>query len=85
MATLGKHSYSIYLWHMFVLAWGIPLVEGVFDVDLDAGTRLAMYFVGSFGFGIAMAKAVEVPALRIRDRWFASRSPGDRDILSAPA
>lgn len=85
LATLGKHSYSIYLWHMFVLAWGIPLVEGVFDVELDAGARLAMYFVGSFGFGIAMAKAVEVPALRIRDRWFASRSPGDRDILSAPA
>ena len=54
----------------------MPLIEAVFDVELDAGTRLAMYFVGSLGFGIAMAKAVEVPAQRLRDRWFPSRSPG---------
>jgi peptidoglycan/LPS O-acetylase OafA/YrhL len=76
LATLGKHSYSIYLWHMFVLGWGISLVEGTFDRELDSGTRLAMYFAGSFGLGIAMAKVVEVPVLRIRDRWFPSRSPG---------
>ena len=76
LATLGAYSYSIYLWHMFVIVRLIPLVEGAFDVELDSGTRLAMYFVGSFGLGIAMAKAVEVPALRIRDRWFPSRSPG---------
>lgn len=76
LATLGSYSYSIYLWHMFVVAWGIPLVEGTFDVDLDPRSRIAMYFVGSFGLGIAMAKVVEVPALRIRDRWFPSRSPG---------
>ena len=76
LATLGKHSYSIYLWHMFVLGWGIGLIEGTLDLELDAGTRLAMYLVGSFGVGIAMAKVVEVPVLRIRDRWFPSRSPG---------
>ena len=76
LATLGKYSYSIYLWHLFVLAWGIPVIEGTFAVELGAGTRLAMYFVGTFGFGILMAKAVEVPALRLRDRWFPSRSPG---------
>ncbi len=76
LATLGKYSYSIYLWHMFVLIWGIPLVQGALDAELDAGIRLAMYFVGSLALGIAMAKVVEVPALRIRDRWFPSRSPG---------
>ena len=70
LATLGQYSYSIYLWHMFVVAWGIPLVEGTLDRELDTGTRLAMYFVGSFGLGIAMAKVVEVPVLRLRDRWF---------------
>ena len=76
LATLGSYSYSIYLWHMFVVGWGISLVEGTLDVELAPGTRLAMYFVGSFGLGIAMAKVVEVPVLRIRDRWFPSRSPG---------
>lgn len=76
LATLGSYSYSIYLWHMFVVVWGMPLVEGALDVELAPGTRLAMYFVGSFGLGIAMAKVVEVPVLRVRDRWFPSRSPG---------
>ena len=75
-ATLGAYSYSIYLWHLFVVLWGMPLVEGTFDLELDAGSRIAMYFAGSFGLGIAMAKVVEVPALRMRDRWFPSRSPG---------
>jgi peptidoglycan/LPS O-acetylase OafA/YrhL len=76
LATLGAYSYSIYLWHMFVVFWGMPLVEGTFDLELDAGSRIAMYFAGSFGLGIAMAKVVEVPTLRMRDRWFPSRSPG---------
>ena len=76
MATLGKYSYSIYLWHMFVLVWGLALIEGTLDVELSASTRLALFFAGSFGLGIAMAKVVEVPVLRIRDRWFPSRSPG---------
>jgi peptidoglycan/LPS O-acetylase OafA/YrhL len=79
LATLGKYSYSIYLWHIFVSVWGIALVEGTLDRELETGTRLAMYFVGSFGLGIAMAKVVEVPVLRIRDRWFPSRSPGAVD------
>jgi peptidoglycan/LPS O-acetylase OafA/YrhL len=89
LATLGSYSYSIYLWHMFVLAWGIPLIEGTRDAELAPGTRLAIYFVGSFVLGMAMAKVVEVPALRARDRWFPSRSPGavgqgaDSGILAA--
>ncbi len=46
------------------------------DAELSAGTRLALFFAVSFGLGIAMAKVVEVPVLRVRDRWFPSRSPG---------
>jgi peptidoglycan/LPS O-acetylase OafA/YrhL len=89
LAMIGGYSYSIYLWHMFVLAWGIPLIEGTLGAELGAGTQLAIYFVGSFGLGMAMAKVVEVPALRARDRWFPSRSPGaveqgsDSGILAA--
>jgi peptidoglycan/LPS O-acetylase OafA/YrhL len=76
LAAVGKYSYSIYLWHVFVLGWGISLIEGTLDREIAPGTRLALYFVGSFGLGIAMARVVEVPALRIRDRWFPSSSPG---------
>jgi peptidoglycan/LPS O-acetylase OafA/YrhL len=75
LATLGKHSYSIYLWHMFIVVWGFPLIEGTFDVVLSSEAKLGMYLAGSFGLGVFMAKGVEVPMLRIRDRWFPSLGP----------
>ncbi|MCP5474268.1 MAG: acyltransferase [Lysobacterales bacterium] len=79
-AALGAYSYSIYLWHLPVLFWGIPLLEIALGVRLDFATTLAIYFGGSICFGVAMAKCVEVPALRLRDRWFPSRSPGAVEV-----
>jgi peptidoglycan/LPS O-acetylase OafA/YrhL len=76
LATVGSYSYSIYLWHMFVVVWGLPLIEGAIDAELAPGTRLATYLAVSFVLGMAMARVVELPALRVRDRWFPSRSPG---------
>ena len=75
LAALGKHSYSIYLWHVFLLLWGMPLLEGTMNIEMDPGSRLAIYFAGSLGVGVAMAKGIEVPTLRFRDRWFPSRGP----------
>ena len=83
-AALGRYSYSIYLWHMFIPVWGLPLIEGTLDVELTPGTRLAMYFASSFGLGVAMARIVEVPVLRFRDRWFPSSSPGAAELAKQP-
>jgi peptidoglycan/LPS O-acetylase OafA/YrhL len=75
-AALGAYSYSIYLWHLPVMYWGIPLVEQVAGFRFSLGFRAALSVTGSLAFGAAMAKLVEGPALRLRDRWFPSRASG---------
>ena len=74
LAFLGAYSYSIYLWHLMVRF----LVEDGFRALLNRppGSPLAVltYLVGAPVVGIAMAKLVEFPVLRWRDRLFPSRS-----------
>jgi peptidoglycan/LPS O-acetylase OafA/YrhL len=64
LAYIGTFSYSIYLWHM---AW-LDFISFFGIIKLPIG--LATYYVGAILSGIAAAKIVEVPALRIRDRLF---------------
>jgi peptidoglycan/LPS O-acetylase OafA/YrhL len=74
LASVGAYSYSVYLWHMPVLRWGIPLIEEVWRISLGYGVRTLVYVIASFVVGIVMAKLIEVPALRLRDRWFPART-----------
>jgi len=73
-ASLGAYSYSIYLWHVALKIWGVPLIEQALGTPLTYGVKITIYFAGAFLAGIAMAKIVELPALRIRDAWFPSRA-----------
>jgi peptidoglycan/LPS O-acetylase OafA/YrhL len=83
LATLGSYSYSIYLWHMFVIGWAIPLFELGYDMQFPFSVRLVLYVGGSLSLGALMAKLIEVPALRVRDRWFPSRSSGAPQRLAS--
>jgi peptidoglycan/LPS O-acetylase OafA/YrhL len=75
LAHMGKHSYSIYLWHFPVkLAleklFGSLLGNQAGSVVAGSITEMAAYIILSFGVGILMAKLIEFPILRLRDRAF---------------
>ena len=74
LATLGAYSYSIYLWHMPVNTWGVRLAERVYGRSLGFLVEVLVYVIGSFVVGVIAAKIIEVPTLRLRDRWFPSRA-----------
>jgi hypothetical protein len=44
--------------------------------------RQTIFLVGAFVIGITMAKLIELPTLRLRDRWFPSRTASP--ILATP-
>jgi peptidoglycan/LPS O-acetylase OafA/YrhL len=72
LARVGAYSYSIYLWHMALMRWAVPHLQDA----LSWQERQALYLAGAFVIGIAMAKLVELPTLRLRDRLFPSRAGG---------
>jgi peptidoglycan/LPS O-acetylase OafA/YrhL len=70
LARVGAYSYSIYLWHMAIMRWAVPHLQET----LSWQQRQALYLVGGFVIGITMAKLVELPTLRLRDRLFPSHT-----------
>jgi peptidoglycan/LPS O-acetylase OafA/YrhL len=69
----GRDSYSIYLWHMPVLFWGVgALVRS--HGPLDWRLYAVLYLSGALVVGIAMARLIEIPVLHLRDRLYPSRS-----------
>lgn len=70
ISKLGSYSYSIYLWHLPVLFFFVPLLDAVLGNALGFTGQTVVYLAGSLTFGVFMAKIVEVPTLRLRDRLF---------------
>jgi peptidoglycan/LPS O-acetylase OafA/YrhL len=74
LATVGRHSYSIYLWHMTVRH---ALWHEEWRLGEDAAgfaVIMPLYIVGSIALGMGMSRLVEMPVLAVRDRWFPSQS-----------
>jgi peptidoglycan/LPS O-acetylase OafA/YrhL len=77
-ATIGFYSYSIYLWHLAArsaIGKASPLLLGD---SVSPGVILCLYLVGSILIGIAAAKVIEIPFLKMRDRFYPSRSTNGR-------
>jgi peptidoglycan/LPS O-acetylase OafA/YrhL len=69
-AYVGKHSYSIYLWHVPLLVT-IPVVERkVLHTQLPFPALVAVCIVGSCALGIFLANLIEFPILKLRERFF---------------
>jgi peptidoglycan/LPS O-acetylase OafA/YrhL len=74
-AWVGYYSYSIYLWHV-VLVIVLPFIP-------SGWYRLPSYAAGVILIGVFFAKAIEVPALRFRDKVFPSnKAPRSRKSVT---
>ncbi len=71
-AALGRYSYSIYLWHFFVLYEVSFICREHLAIDERSPVPVLVYFVSSVIIGVVMSKIVEYPVLRFRDRVFPS-------------
>jgi peptidoglycan/LPS O-acetylase OafA/YrhL len=86
LAMIGRHSYSIYLWHRVVVVLGRGTWQKWLGHRPSFLVEVAVTTTGAIILGIVMSKLIELPALRLRDRWFPSpaRTPPPADA-SSPA
>lgn len=78
LAGVGRHSYSIYLWHVIAYDLVLCAITGRFVAkpawDGPYALRLALFLVVAVSVGVALSVLIEVPVLRLRDRLSPSRS-----------
>ena len=77
VAYVGRHSYSIYLWHMTVIVnvWRFTDGPGV-----TSPGHLAAFIVLGLLVGVAAAKLVELPVLRVRDCLCPAEAPAPKPV-----
>lgn len=74
LAYIGYYSYSIYLWHVPVAVHLMPWLGVPAVLPRGGVAAFLLYAATSCVAGILMAKLVEFPVLRLRDRLFPSRT-----------
>jgi peptidoglycan/LPS O-acetylase OafA/YrhL len=79
---VGARSYSIYLWHVPTGVWLFPLLRQYTADAVPTALWYALYVGGPVLIGTAFAWVIEYPVLKLRDRFFPSRS---NPLLAEPA
>jgi peptidoglycan/LPS O-acetylase OafA/YrhL len=86
LGGLGAASYSIYLWHLPVNSWFATRILATHAGEpLFYAFYLAVCVFGALLVGYAMARAVELPVLQLRDRLFPPRNPPTEALPPPPA
>lgn len=76
VAFIGLNSYNIYLWHLVVEERLVPRVHlWLFNPD-SWPIYLTLNLTLAVVCGIIMSQVVELPLLRLRNRWFRSHATG---------
>jgi len=75
-AYVGVQSYSIYIWHMAVLIWILPLMVNAFGLHLNPTLQFIIYLIASLTIGCILGELIERPMLALRDRFFPSKAKG---------
>jgi peptidoglycan/LPS O-acetylase OafA/YrhL len=76
---IGFYSYGIYLFHLYVVRYLVG--EGYAKAQYESGqwafwqvgASFATYFILSILVGILLSRLIEIPALKLRERWFPKR------------
>ena len=75
---VGFYSYSIYLWHW--MARNVVIGQLLEKHRVPWWLAVLAYLAAAIGTGALLGRLVEVPFLKIRDRFFPSRSQPDPSL-----
>lgn len=79
VAHIGFYSYPIYLWHLHLaepVAKYLAESLRIHSAGIHWLVAMALFISFSTCFGILLSRAIEIPALRLRDRYFPDVSAG---------
>lgn len=69
LVPIGRASYSIYLWHMFLYWMSVHFFLNAHSSVYLFSLQVSLYLIGSVLFGMWMFRMIEVPCLGMRDKF----------------
>ena len=72
LAWVGYYSYNIYLWHLSVHYYSNRIFSKLFGTDTPI-LHFIIYFWGSIFLGMFVSRLLEIPCLKLRDKYYPRR------------